>query len=64
MSVRARSDIALKIEICRVFETNSYVYGVRKVWRLLKQEGFDIARCTVARIMRSMSLRGYRSRES
>ena len=49
LSVRARSDIALKIEIRRVFEANFRFYGVRKVWRQLKREGFDIARCTVAR---------------
>ncbi len=58
LSVRARSDIALKIEIRRVFEANFRVYGVRKVWRQLKREGFDIARCTVARLMRSMGLQG------
>ncbi len=58
LSIRARSDISLKIEIRRVFEKNFRVYGVRKVWRQLKREGFDVARCTVARLMRSMSLQG------
>ena len=58
LSIRARSDIGLKIEIRRVFEQNFRVYGVRKVWRQLKREGFDVARCSVARLMRSMSLRG------
>ncbi len=58
LSVRARSDIGMKIEIRRVFEENFRVYGVRKVWRQLKREGFDVARCTVARLMRSMSLQG------
>ncbi len=58
LSVRARSDIALKMEIRRVFEANFRVYGVRKVWRQLKREGFDIARCTVARLMRSMGPQG------
>jgi len=58
LSVRARSDISLKVEICRVFEQNFRVYGVRKVWRQLQREGFDAARCTVARLMRSMSLQG------
>ena len=58
LSVRARSDIALKIEIRRVFEANFRVYGVRKIWRQLKREGFDIARCTVARLMRSVGLQG------
>jgi putative transposase len=58
LSVRARIDIGLKIEIRRVFEQNLRDYGVRKVWRQLKREGFDVARCTVARLMRSMSLQG------
>ena len=58
LSIRARSDIGLKIEIRRVFNENFQVYGVRKVWRQLKREGFDVARCSVARLMRSMSLRG------
>jgi putative transposase len=58
LSFRARSDISLKIEIRRVFEQNFQVYGVRKVWRQLQREGFDIARCTVARLMRAMGLQG------
>ncbi len=58
LSIRARSDIGLKIEIRRVFEQNFRVYGVRKVWRQLKREGFGVARCTVTRLMRSMSLQG------
>ena len=52
LSVRARRDITLKIEIRRVFEENFRVYGVRKVWRQLQREGFDVARCTVARLTR------------
>jgi putative transposase len=50
--------MALKIEIRRVFNENFQVYGVRKVWRQLQREGFDIARCTVARLMRMMGLQG------
>ncbi len=42
----------------RVFEANFRVYGVRKVWRQLRREGFDVARCTVARLMRAMGLAG------
>jgi len=45
-------------EIARVFEENLRVYGVRKVWRQLKREGHDLARCTVARLMRGMGLQG------
>ena len=51
-SARARQDAALKIEVRRVFDQNFSVYGVRKVWRQLKGEGFDVARCTVSRLMR------------
>jgi putative transposase len=41
-----------------VFDGNFQVYGVRKVWRQLKREGEDVARCTVARLMREMGLQG------
>ena len=34
------------------------MYGVRKVWRQLRREGRDVARCTVARLMRAMGLQG------
>jgi transposase InsO family protein len=58
LSARARQHAALKVDIWRVFEENFSVYGVRKVWRQLKREGFDVARCTVARLMRAMGLQG------
>src|ERR1700732_4506293 len=58
LSARARQDAALKIEVRRVFDQNFRVYGVRKVWRQLKREGFDVARCTVSRMMRDMGLQG------
>ncbi|WP_454888187.1 IS3 family transposase [Sphingobium herbicidovorans] len=58
LSARARRDAALTIEVRRVFEANFRVYGVRKVWRQLQREGFDVARCTVARLMRAMGLAG------
>src|SRR5437868_14414847 len=58
LSARARQDAALKIEVRRVFAENFSVYGVRKVWRQLKREGFDVARCTVSRLMRDMGLQG------
>lgn len=58
MSARARRDEALKIEIKRVFEENYEVYGARKVWRQLQREGFDVARCTVERLMRDIGLQG------
>ena len=58
LSARDRRDAALKEEVRRVFEANFRVYGVRKVWRQLQREGFDVARCTVARLMRVMGLEG------
>jgi transposase InsO family protein len=58
LSARARQDAVLKIEVRRVFDQNFSVYGVRKVWRQLKREGFDVARCTVSRLMRDMGLQG------
>lgn len=58
LSDRARRDEALQPEILRVFEENWRVYGVRKIWRQLGREGFDIARCTVARLMKIMGIQG------
>jgi len=58
LSARARRDTLLKAEVRRVFDANFQVYGVRKIWRQLRREGQEIARCTVARLMRSMGLQG------
>src|SRR6185437_7949199 len=55
---RVQRDAALRVEIRRVFDENFQVYGVRKVWRQLVREGEDVARCTVARLMRGMGLHG------
>jgi transposase InsO family protein len=57
-SARAQRDDGLKLEIQRIWDDNFCVYGVRKVWRQLKREGFDVARCTVARLMRDLGIRG------
>jgi transposase InsO family protein len=55
---RERWDATLSHEIRRVFAENFGVYGVRKVWRQLQREGVAVARCTVARLMRQMGLKG------
>jgi putative transposase len=55
---RAWKDYALCVEIRRVFDENRQVYGVRKVWRQLAREGYKVARCTVARLMRKLGLEG------
>ncbi|MBW3245411.1 IS3 family transposase [Epibacterium sp. DP7N7-1] len=58
MSDRARRHATLRPEILGAFEENWRVYGVRKAWRQLQLEGFDVARCTAARLMRSMGVQG------
>jgi putative transposase len=58
LPARAQRDAVLKVAIRRVYEENFGVYGVRKVWRQLGREGIAIARCTVARLMRTMGLHG------
>lgn len=57
-SARARRDEVLCVEIQRIFDDNFGVYGVRKVWKQLKREGHAVARCTVARLMRRLGLKG------
>ena len=58
LSAMAKKDLGLKPDITRIFKENFEVYGVRKVWRQLKRENFDVARCTVERLMKEMGLHG------
>jgi putative transposase len=58
LPARAKRDASLMPEIARVFEENFQVYGVRKVWRQLRREGQEVARCTIGRLMRTMGLQG------
>ena len=58
LSDRAKRDKVLRPEIERVWEQNYKVYGVRKVWHQMRREGFDVARCTVARLMKDLRLEG------
>ena len=55
---RAKRDEELRAEIRRVWEENFGVYGAEKVWRQLRREGVEVARCTVERLMREMGLQG------
>ena len=57
-SDRAKRDMALKPEIKRVWKQNYKVYGVRKVWHQMRREGFDVARCTVAWLMKDIGIEG------
>jgi transposase InsO family protein len=58
LSARAKRDLVFKVEIKRVFSDNYEVYGTHKIWRQLQREGFAVARCTVARLMKAMGLQG------
>jgi putative transposase len=61
-SARTLTDAATSLEIERVHAENYGVYGIRKVHaQLCREDGVDgrrVARCTVARLMRSAGLRG------
>jgi putative transposase len=59
-SARTTRDEGLKPEIRRVHRDNFGVYGARKVWLQLGREGIPVARCTVARLMSDLGLRGVR----
>jgi putative transposase len=59
-SARARRDAQLRSAISRVHQDNYGVYGARKVWLALNREGIPVARCTVERLMRELSLAGAR----
>ncbi|MCS3904227.1 transposase InsO family protein [Methylohalomonas lacus] len=56
--LQVQRDAWLTDEIRRVWEASFQTYGARKVWHQLKREGFDVARCTVERLMRRDGLQG------
>ncbi|KZN54646.1 transposase IS401 [Pseudoalteromonas luteoviolacea NCIMB 1942] len=60
MSKRKKRDAELVILIRQVWEDNMSVYGARKVWKQLQNDGHQVARCTVERLMRQMSIQGAR----
>lgn len=55
---RAQGDVRLRPEIARVWQANRRIYGAKKVWKQLDREQIPVARCTVARLMRTMGLWG------
>ena len=57
-SDRAKRDTALQADIQCVFAENFEVYGARKIWRQMRREGREVARCTVERLMQTMGLQG------
>ena len=58
LPARTKRDTSLRVEIDRVWQENRQVYGARKVWKQLNREGHQVARCTVARLMRDLGLQG------
>jgi transposase InsO family protein len=56
--VRVHRDAVLSVDIERVWQANLQVDGADKVWRQLRREGTDVARCTVERMMQKAGLRG------
>jgi transposase InsO family protein len=58
LSARAQRDTVLKPEIQRVYDENFRVYGAKKVWRQLHREKWEVARCTVERLMADLGLYG------
>jgi putative transposase len=60
-SPRDSKDEWLKEQIMRVWEDRKKgrrVYGARKVWRQLRREGIEVARCTVERLMKELGIAG------
>jgi len=55
---RCQCDDVLRDKIWNAWDENYRVYGIRKVWRELGREGVQVARCTVAKLMREMGLQG------
>ena len=60
LPARVKRDRTLSPEVYRVWKENYQVYGARKVWRQLKREGQEVARCTVERLMRQLEIQGVR----
>lgn len=55
-SARSICDRNFKPEIQRVWDENLQIYDVRKIWRQLKREGYDVARCSVERLMKQLGI--------
>jgi putative transposase len=58
-------DEQLRKEIMRVWadrRKGRRLYGAREVWRQLRREGIEVARCTVERLMRELGIAGAAAR--
>ena len=59
-SARAQCDERLCGQIQQVWDEHWQVYGADKVWRQLRREGVEVARCAVERLMRRLDLKDMR----
>jgi putative transposase len=59
-SAREKCGEQLAPDIQRVWKENHRNYGERKVWKQLKRESVPVARCTVERLMKNLSIKGVR----
>jgi transposase InsO family protein len=57
-SLRAQNDVELRVKIRASWEASGQRYGAVKVWHDLLAEGEKVARCTVVRLMKEMSIQG------
>lgn len=58
LSARSLRDAALVEHISAVHSANYGVYGVRKIWHVLRRDGIDIGREQTARLMRLAGVTG------
>jgi len=59
-SARSLSDAELLPRLKKTFEDNYSCYGARKLWRELRNEGVQVGRDQVARLMKTAGIRGAR----
>ena len=57
---RAQRDERRCGHIQPVWDENLQGYGADQVWRPVRREGVEVARCTVERLMRRLGLKGVR----
>jgi len=55
---RQQRDAQVSEAIQETWDANHCVYGARKVWRQLQRDQWQVARCTVERLMRDLGLHG------
>lgn len=57
-SRRALTDREHLVQIRRVWEANYRSYGVRRVYKALRKEGYQVAKCTIERLMHEEGIKG------